>query len=109
MSHRHDCPSEWDARRDGERAAERGYGINPYRERDYSESYDDQRCRERAERAFDSGRYAAEERMRDEAEERAAEHRRAQERAYEEAQYEQQYEYPPEPEPETPAPEARDE
>lgn len=30
MSHRDDCPDRWEARREGERAFERGYGRNPY-------------------------------------------------------------------------------
>ena len=64
MSHRYDCPTRWQAEREGERAFERGYGGNPYRSQ----------CRD-AERAWDGGhRYAEsreEDRRNDERRERA--------------------------------------
>lgn len=73
MSHRDSCPTDWEARREGERAFDRGYGSNPYRG-----GYGEDRCEE-AERAWRRGYSAAEERH---SEERAAE-RAAQRRAYE--------------------------
>ena len=87
MSHRWDCPTEWEARRDGERAAERGYGRgnNPYKEDFFNRSH----CEE-AERAWNRGhRYAEERREEEQAAERAAERRAAERRAYERQQEEE--------------------
>lgn len=88
MSHRSDCKDPWEARREGERAYERGYGVNPYRDGDYNENYDDRRCREEAESAWRRGYYAAEQQAEEEAAERAAQIRREEARAEEEAYYE---------------------
>jgi len=89
MSHRSDCKDPWEARREGERAFERGFGSNPYREPDTflhgPESYEDRRCREEAASAWRRGHSAAEERAQ---EERALEARRLHER--EEEFYEEQ-------------------
>lgn len=78
MSHRWDCPDPWDARREGERAYESGYGR-------YSNPYDDPftGCRD-ADDEWRRGYSAAEERAEEErAAEEAAERRRAEEAAYE--------------------------
>jgi hypothetical protein len=83
MGHRWDCPTRWEAERQGERAFERGYGSNPYRE-----TWGETHCCE-AERSWEDGRRAAE--LRDEerrSEERAA-HRRREAREMEEAYYRQ--------------------
>ena len=82
MSHLNSCPDSYTARREGERAADYGYGSfrNPY--------HDD--CDEAA-RAWDRGYYAEQERLDEEARERRAAERRADERAQEEAYLEQQY------------------
>jgi hypothetical protein len=97
MSHRRECPDPLEARREGERAYENGFGSSPYRERDYSESYDDRKCRERADSEFSSGYYAAERRAEEQQEEerfrRAAQARRDEDAEYE-AQYEQEQEHP---------------
>ena len=76
MSHRDDCPDRWEARREGERAFERGYGSNPYR--------GDEGCPE-AEQAWRSGYYAAESAERERHEEEYWDRRRAEARAEEEA------------------------
>ena len=92
MSHRSECKDPWEARREGERAFERGFGSNPYREPDTflsgPESYEDRRCREEAASAWRRGRSAAEERAQ---EEQALNARRVQEQEedfYEERLYE---------------------
>jgi hypothetical protein len=99
MSHRDDCPSRWQAKREGERAFDNGLGSwrNPYRE-----DWPDQGCPE-AQRAWCDGFRDAErreeERQIEAAQERAHEQRRREEAMYEEmyqqAQQEEQY---PEPE-----------
>lgn len=83
-------PEPWQARREGERAFESGRG-NPYRERDYNDSYEDNRDREKAEDHFRWGRTAAEERAQEEAEER-----RQAERAFDDSEPEREQQ--PEPE-----------
>ena len=105
MSHRWNCPTEWEARREGERASDYGRSrySNPYREQ-FGESH----C-EDAERSWDRGhRYREEQREEEAAAERAAERhaseqracRLAQEEEYyrrqEEAHYAEQQEQPPE-------------
>jgi hypothetical protein len=62
VSHRNDCPTEWEARSQGARAYERGGSSwgNPYR---------DDGCEE-AERAWRSGFYRAEQRRMEEEAER---------------------------------------
>lgn len=88
MSHRDSCPDRWEARREGERAQERGYGEdrNPYG------GYGEDRCEE-AEREWRSGWYAAERREEEQREQEAAEARRSRDRAeaeaYERACYEE--------------------
>jgi hypothetical protein len=83
MSHRDECPTDYEARRQGERAYERGDGSwrNPYRD-----DYSGERC-EDAERYWRRGYEAAEQRHEEQmAEERSAQ-RRAEERAQEERYY----------------------
>lgn len=101
MSHRDDCPDRWEARRQGERAFERGYGSNPYRSRLGEDGCPD------AEREWRSGYYAAERRAEEERAEMAADRRRAEARREEanlqaawDQQYAQQYAQEPQPEPE---------
>jgi hypothetical protein len=96
MSHRDTCPDPRDARREGERAHDNGYGSfrNPYG------GYGEERCEE-AEHEWRSGWYAAERREQERAEEaayealmrRAAEEERAQwEALYEQREYDEQAE-----------------
>ena len=83
MSHTDRCPSPWDARREGERAGERGYGSNPYSDAPWNQ----QRCEE-AETAWRRGYDAGEERREEEErEQRAAERRRTERREQEEYDY----------------------
>ena len=87
MSHRWSCPTDWEARLEGERASDYGRSrySNPYREQ-YGESH----C-EDAERAWERGFcYREEQREEEAAAERAAERRAAERRAYELAE-EQEY------------------
>lgn len=104
MSHRDDCPDRWEARREGERAVERGWGhyssSNPYR------SGSDHECPE-ASRAWEDGRRAAEYRAEEQREQDAvdlsAQHQRELaeiERAEYEAAYQQEQQQE-EPTPET--------
>ena len=107
MSHRDDCPTDWEARREGERAYERGYGSNPYR----GNGWDERSCPE-AERAFDYGRRQAEYRHEEQMAEERSERRRAEARREEqeqedayyqqmmEQQYQEQQQQPEEPPPE---------
>jgi hypothetical protein len=83
MSHRDNCPDRWEARREGERAQENGYGSfrNPYG------GYGDDACPE-AESAWRSGWYNAERRQ-EEREAEAAHERAVRRRIDEEAEYEQ--------------------
>jgi len=68
-----ECPDPYTARREGERAGRRGWGLsNPYTER-YRENRDQRYCEE-AEQAFRMGRYAGEDQRREE-EEREERHR----------------------------------
>ena len=91
MSHRHDCPDRWEARREGERASERGYGCysNPYADR-----YHDGRGCEEAERNWEEGyrqaEYERHELERDEEEIRARQVRERREQ--EEIEYYQEME-----------------
>ena len=77
MSHRRDCPSPWEARRQGEDAYARGSGrwSNPYDERSRGAIP----CREASREWEDGHRYAERQ-----AEERAADERRAARRRQEE-------------------------
>lgn len=84
MSHRDSCPSDYEARREGERAGERGYSRNPYRET-LGERY----CEE-AERNWDRGQRAGAEIRREEEMEEA---RKASQRQRVQAEQEE-YEYP---------------
>ena len=88
MSHRDDCKDPREARREGEHAYERGYGVNPYHQSDYNESWEDRRCREEAESAWRRGYYAAEQQAEEEAAARAAQRRQEEARFEEEAYYE---------------------
>lgn len=81
MAHRNDCPTEWEARREGERAAGNGYGRNPYRDE----------C-EDAERAWDRGYRNMQERREEEEMQRRHEEERERQRI-EEDYYRQQEEY----------------
>ncbi len=85
-----ECPSPYEARREGEEAGHRGWGLsNPYSER-ARENRDQTYCEE-AEQAWRFGRYAGEDRRREE-EEREAQHQAylARERERElEAEYEE--------------------
>lgn len=90
MSHRWDCPTRWEAEREGERAHEYGRGqySNPYDERNLSSWERDRACPD-AERAWDDGYRRAMYRAEEEAEERAAARRLAARQAEEaEAEYE---------------------
>lgn len=70
-----ECPDPWKARREGEEAGHRGWGLsNPYSER-ARENRDQPYCEE-AEQAWRSGMFAGEERRRDE------EYRETQHQAY---------------------------
>lgn len=92
MSHRWDCPTDWEARREGRRAGERGYGRNPYDDPFPGDSY----CEEAAanwRRGFQQGEYYRQER---EYEERTAQERADARRHYEaiqQAQMDEQYLY----------------
>lgn len=113
MSHRDDCPTRWQAEREGEQAAGYGSGSwrNPYRSSFSSED----ECPEAA-RAWEDGRRSEERRMEErqqEEREREAEHRRREqeaewraeeERAYYEQMQAEQYpeQQPPEPQPQQP-------
>ena len=97
MSHRSTCPTEWDARREGERAGYSGFGGNPYRDTLWIEDA----CPE-AERAWRSGHYLGEERRQEEEYQEALDRRRAREAKEERLQEEERYEdmeqrYEPEP------------
>ncbi len=88
MSHRWDCPSRWDAEREGERAFERGAAR-------WSNPYDDwagNGCRE-AERHWEDGYRAAERQAEYRAEEARAERAAAERRewARQEAAAEEEY------------------
>lgn len=85
MSHRDDCPDEYDARRDGERAHDfgRGYYSNPYRDREEG-------CDEAAS-AWSSGYRAASARREEERAEEARAERRAEERLADEESAEDAY------------------
>lgn len=95
MSHKWDCPTDWEARREGRLAGERGYGRNPYDDPFPGPFHS--HCEEAAdnwERGEREGRYAREEREREE-EQRLADDRRRyeqekQSRADVEYLYEQQ-------------------
>ena len=85
MSHREDCPDRWVARREGERAFDRGQG--PWRN-PYKSSFPDEGCPEAArewDRAYRDAEYQEEERRRQEDEAlRMREQQREQERLWEE-------------------------
>jgi hypothetical protein len=105
MTHREDCPTPYEARREGERAFENGRGSysNPYRD-DYARDT----CPD-AEREWSYGFRDAERRRDEEREQESREAdcaRRAQEeREWEEQQYyAQQEEPPPEPPQQEPEP-----
>jgi hypothetical protein len=91
MSHRWDCPDRWEARREGERAFERGTGIwrNPY-----EDNFLEPNCPEAAEewrRSYRAAEQREEERQAEERHQhRLAEQRREQEE-YERMVYEQEY------------------
>ena len=79
MSHRWDCPTRWQAEREGERAFERGSGRwnNPYdRQR-----FERDNCRE-AQRSWEDGHRQAERRAEEQAIERRQSERREQEREW---------------------------
>ena len=80
MSHRWDCPTPWEAEREGERAYERGRSSwsNPYDDRN---SFDRHPCHE-AERSWDRGYRYAERRHEEEVIEQRAAERRRQEREW---------------------------
>ena len=82
MGHRWDCPTDWEARRQGERSFERGDGSwrNPYRDDWHRPS-----CEE-AERAWSRGYRDAERQAEEHAAEQRAQARRDQARR-EEAEY----------------------
>ena len=101
MSHRDDCPDRWVARREGERAFERGYGQNPYRDQLGEEG-----CPE-AEREWRSGYRSAEcreeERQEEQREQARMERRREEARAEEEQYWRECEQVPQEPFPQEPA------
>ena len=88
MSHRWDCPTDYEARRRGERAFERGDGSwrNPYKEQ-----IGEQSCSE-AEENWQRGYRAAERREEEHIAELHREQRRQEESRYNEAMEQQQYE-----------------
>lgn len=86
-----ECPDLWKARREGEEYGHRGWGLsNPYSER-ARENRDQTYCEE-AERAWRFGKYAGEDRRREE-EEREQQHRAYLEQEEREYQEQQQIEY----------------
>lgn len=108
MSHRWDCPTRWEAEREGERAQEygRSRSSNPH-----ESMWGDEGCPEAAE-AWRSGYRRAEMREEEQREEEAARHRAEARRAYEldeEAYYLAQQEAQPYPEETWPDPEPTDE
>jgi hypothetical protein len=95
MSHRWSCPSDWEARREGERAFENGRSMysNPYEDSYWNR---DNACREAAEeweRGHRRAEIREEERREEEAAHRRASLRRAEEEAEEAYYYERQAEY----------------
>jgi hypothetical protein len=98
MSHRSDCPSRWDAEREGARAHEWGRGryANPY-----DDPFHSGRGCEEAARSWDDGYRRAErqeeERQEEEAAARRAAARRAEEQAEEDYYFQRQYMEPGEP------------
>ena len=86
MSHRHDCPDRWSARREGERAFEYGRGsyANPY-----DDFHRDGNSCEEAARAWNDGYRAA--RYEQEEREREAEEHQRRESQYRREIEEQQY------------------
>ena len=99
MSHRNDCPSRWDAEREGERAQEygRSRSANPYD----GDIWGEGRCEEAAD-YWRSGYRRAEIREEEQREEEAMRQRAARHRAEMEAE---EYDYAPQPYPEQPYPE----
>ena len=93
MSHRWNCPTDWEARHEGERAFEYGRSrySNPYEDGPFNR---DSACPEAAEE-WDRGHRHAEMRADEEREEEAArqrsERRRAEEQEYDDYAQEQQY------------------
>lgn len=90
MSHRWDCPRDWEARHEGERAFDygRSRSSNPYEDTYWNR---DHACHEAAEE-WDRGYRRAEMRAEEEREEEAARQRAARRRA--EAEAEEAYFYP---------------
>ncbi|KKL83785.1 hypothetical protein LCGC14_1971310 [marine sediment metagenome] len=86
-----ECPNPWQARREGEEVGHRGWGeSNPYSER-ARENRDQPYCEE-AEQAWRMGRYAGEDRKREE-DEREERHRAYLAQQERERQEQQQIEY----------------
>lgn len=98
MSHTDSCPSDWEARREGERAFDRGRSrsSNPYDDQYAYRGYGDPPYCEDAARAFDRGYNAARQQREDEEyEARRAEEaarQRAEDEYYERIRYERQQE-----------------
>jgi hypothetical protein len=91
MSHRWDCPLDYEAEREGRRAGERGLSSrysNPYSESGWQPC---EEAQENWDRGFRAGERVRELREEEEREERATERRR-QDAAEEEYYYQQQYE-----------------
>lgn len=98
MSHSYNCPSDYEARRAGERAFENGRSrsSNPYDDEFAHRSYFDEPYCPDAASAFDRGYRAAEREAEERAAEAAAERRRAEERHWhemEEYEFMQQQQY----------------
>lgn len=107
MSHRWDCPTDYEAEREGRRAAERGYSrySNPYSDFGFQPCHE---AEEHWQRGYRAGEREREEREAEERYQRQMDERRRQEaeeaRYYEEQYYAQQeqYEEPTYPEPDLP-------
>lgn len=94
MSHRWDCPTDWEARREGRKAGERGYGRNPYD--DPFPGPGDISCEEASEnwkRGQRDGQLAREEREREEARERRQADERRRHLEAQEAAAQEQWEW----------------
>lgn len=86
MSHRWDCPTRWEAEREGERAYERGSWSNPYERK----PFEDDHCRE-AERSWEDGRRYAERRHEEQQAEERASRQAAQRRQWAQEEEEASY------------------
>lgn len=101
--YRDDCPDRWVARREGERAFERGYGQNPYRHRLGEKGYPE--AAREWQSGYRSAEYREEERQERQREQARMERRHEESRAEEEQRSQQYEQFPEEQFPEQPCPE----